>query len=102
MEELNSCTGFDWDEHNMIKNIENHSVKPEECEETFFNKPLLVKSDLLHSEGEDRYLALGQTNSKRHLFIAFTIRKHLIRAISYRDMTKKERRVYYEAKNTQI
>jgi len=44
---------------------------------------------------EKRYLALGSTNSGRCLTIVFTIRKkNLIRVISARDMSRKERKAY--------
>jgi len=41
-----------------------------------------------------RFYALGQTDMKRFLFIAFTVRNNLIRVISARDMSREERRVY--------
>jgi len=91
---LLSCTGFDWDDGNIHKNWIKHKVTPPECEQIFFNHPLIILNDIQHSENENRYYALGQTNTNRLLFIAFTIRKNLIRVISARDMHKKERRVY--------
>ncbi|MCD4774059.1 MAG: BrnT family toxin [Bacteroidales bacterium] len=50
------------------------------------------------------YYLLGSTDSQRLLFIVFTIRESLIRVISARDMSKKERKIYYEQlkKNTKI
>jgi hypothetical protein len=98
---LSNCTGFDWDEGNTSKNWLNHKVTPTECEQVFFNQPLVVEGDLKHSKKENRYYALGQTDQKRTLFVAFTVRNNLIRVISARDMSRKERRVYNnEQKNT--
>ncbi len=91
---LQDGLGFDWDEGNLDKNWQRHGVAFWECEEVFFNRPLVVQSDPEHSGAEARYFALGQTDSGRLLFVAFTIRRKLIRAISFRDMTAKERRVY--------
>lgn len=91
---LSGCTGFDWDEGNSKKNWITHKVSPAECEQIFFNKPLLVKDDAQHSETEKRFLALGQTDTGRSLFIAFTFRNDLIRVISARVMSRKEREVY--------
>jgi len=48
----------------------------------------------LGSNTETRYYALGQTDDERQLFIVCTIRDNLIRVISARDMSKKEREVY--------
>jgi uncharacterized protein len=91
---LEDCDGFDWDEGNLEKNRETHGIAFWECEEAFLNRPLVVQPDDQHSVRERRYYALGQTETGRPLFIAFTIRKKLIRPISARDMTAKERRVY--------
>ncbi len=75
-----------------------------ECEQVFFNKPLIVADDLKHSQKEKRWFVLGRTELDRKLFIVFTIRKKFIRIISARDMTRKERKVYNEEikKHTEI
>jgi hypothetical protein len=91
---LDSCTGFDWDDENAHKNWERHRVTPEEAEEVFFNEPLVVRSDVRHSKREKRHYALGQTGGGRLLFVAFTIRRCLLRVISARDMNERERDVY--------
>ena len=91
---LKNCIGFQWDKGNSFKNWISHKVEIAECEEVFFNTPLLVAGDLEHSLNEERFYALGVTNQGRKLFIAFTVRKKLIRVISARDMSKKERVIY--------
>jgi uncharacterized DUF497 family protein len=60
----------------------------------FFNKPLLVVDDPKHSQGEKRYYVLGRTDLGRLLFIAFTVRGKIIRVLSARDMSRKERNAY--------
>ncbi len=91
---LSDCAGFDWDENNSKKNWIKHKVTPAECEQVYFNQPLIVKDDVQHSERERRFLVLGKTDKNRSLFIAFTFRNDLIRVISARDMSRKEREVY--------
>ena len=91
---LDECVGFDWDEANVEKNWERHGVSPEEAEDIFFNEPLVVRLDVRHGQSEKRYYALGQTNSGRLLFAAFTTRRGLIRMISTRDMNRAEAEVY--------
>jgi len=86
--------GFDWSGGNAEKNWDRHGVTPTETEQVYFNRPLLVADDHLHSEKEKRLYVLGQTDSRRELFIVFTMRGKLIRVISARDMNRKERRVY--------
>ena len=93
-ERLAECEGFDWDAANAGKIWERHRVAPAESEEVFFNRPLLVRDDEGHSATEDRFYVLGQTDAGRLLFIVFTIRGQLIRVISARDMSRKERKVY--------
>ena len=92
--EIEKCIGFDWDEGNILKNWEKHGVSASECEQIFFNFPLIASPDEIHSIRETRFYALGHTDARRCLFISFTIRKDLIRVISARDMNRKERRIY--------
>lgn len=94
-----SVTSFEWDEHNREKNQTKHGVAPEECEEIFFNLPLLLQEDSKHSQQETRWYALGKTRKDRRLFIAFTMRHNKIRVISARDMSKHERLIYAKAQN---
>jgi uncharacterized protein len=93
---LENCEGFEWDEANSRKNWYLHEVTDGECEDIFFNLPLIIASDKKYSISEIRFYALGITDANRWLFIAFTIRNNLIRVISARDMTKSEERIYAE------
>ena len=87
---LQSCTGFQWDDGNATKNWDSHDVTQAECEQVFFNQPLVVRRDKRHSVLETRYYALGRTDADRLLFICFTVRDESIRVISARDMTPNE------------
>ncbi len=98
MIDFNKISGFEWDEFNQNKNWLKHKVFWTECEEVFFNDPLLIYQDEKHSNIEQRFYVLGKTGSFRHLFIVFTIRNCKIRIISARDMNKKEKLEY--EKNT--
>jgi uncharacterized DUF497 family protein len=91
---LRKCIGFEWDEGNLLKNWEKHKVSGSECEQVFFNRPLVTLPDWAHSHVEPRFYALGQTDAARCLFIAFTVRNDLIRVISARDMSRRERKVF--------
>ena len=90
------CIGFQWDDGNSEKNWIAHQARKSECEQVFFNQPLIVGNDEKHSAVESRYYVLGQTDGSRQLFIVCTIRSELIRVISARDMSKKEREVYQQ------
>ena len=91
---LFNCIGFEWDQHNVDKIWNKHHVSASQCEELFFNQPLIIADDIKHSQKENRYYALGQSDTGRMLFVVFTIRTLLIRVISARDMNKKEKEVY--------
>jgi len=91
---FHECIGFEWDQHNIEKNWEKHNVTPLECEQVFFNQPLVIADDIKHSQAEQRFYALGKTDLNRELFVVFTIIKKKIRIISARDMNKKEKRSY--------
>lgn len=88
--------GFDWDAGNVAKSAGKHGVGWWEAEQVFFNDPLVVRTDVQHSQHETRYHALGRTNEGRLLHITFTLRSDgtRIRVISARDMHRKERAIY--------
>jgi uncharacterized DUF497 family protein len=92
--DISECVGFQWNKGNSQKNWDKHQVTGSECEQVFFNQPLLVKDDISHSKTESRYYALGRTDANRQLFLVFTVRENLVRVISARDMSQRERKVY--------
>jgi uncharacterized protein len=93
------ASGFDWDAGNERKSVDKHRVTQSEAEQAFFNQPLLVLEDDRHSFAEARFHALGRTNEGRRLHITFTLRRGgaLIRVISARDMSARERLAYEES-----
>lgn len=87
-------TGFDWDEGNRNKNFQKHRISNSECEQIFFNEPLIILDDARHSQKEHRHAAFGFTDEHKKLTVIFTLRSNLIRVISARAMNKKERAFY--------
>ena len=94
MEGLARAIGFEWDEWNADKIWEKHQVSHAECEQVLFSEPSIVAEDAEHSKAEPRYYVLGVTEQGRKLFLVFTLRRTLIRVITARDMSRKERRIY--------
>jgi len=94
---ISECIGFQWDKGNEAKSLIKHHVSQGEAEQIFFNEPLILQEDEKHSKNEVRFLALGRTDEERFLFAVFTIREKLIRIISVRDMSRKERSFYEKA-----
>jgi uncharacterized protein len=63
-----------------------------------FSDPLaLTIPDPLHSEEEDRFITLGESNRWRLLVVCSTDRGGKIRMISARAATRRERKNYEEA-----
>jgi uncharacterized protein len=102
MDHDTEATEFEWDEGNAEKNWVRHRVTQTECEEVFFNRPLVVSEDEVHSVDERRFFALGQTEAGRLLFVAYTIRNERVRVISARDMIRSERRAYEHARAEEL
>jgi len=94
-----SLTGFDWDDGNIYKNENKHGLNYKVIEEIFFNEPLLIVEDFSHSHGECRCVAFGQDNNHHKIMVVFAVRDGLIRVISARTMTKKEKHFYETNKN---
>jgi uncharacterized protein len=92
--QIQTAEGFDWDTGNDKKNVLKHAVSCLEAEQVFAHQPLLLNLDLKHSQRESRYRALGKTAEGRYLHVSFTLRGRLIRIISVRDMSKRERKSY--------
>ena len=95
-DEFEDIAGFQWDEGNADKNRITHNVENWQCEQVFFNSPLLILGDLKHSATEKRWAAFGHPDDGRLLAVVFRKRRNLIRIISARDMNRKERRFYEE------
>ena len=100
MTNFDSISGFQWDKGNISKNWEKHRVSISECEEIFFNQPLIVADDDKHSGLEKRFFALGKTDRGKRLFLVFTVRKDQIRVISARSMNRKEEDIYDKRENS--
>ncbi|MBI3896567.1 MAG: BrnT family toxin [Acidobacteria bacterium] len=95
-----NIVGFQWDEGNSQKNWRRHGVTQTEAEQVFLNRPLVIGDDTKHSTREQRYFVLGQTDAGRELMVVFALRGSMLRVISARPMSLRERRVYAEAESS--
>ncbi len=86
----------EWDKDKATSNRSKHGVSFEEAG-TVFDDPLYVDFyDPDHSEDEERYLIVGESNRGRLLIVAYTERGDSMRLISAREVTRTEREVYEE------
>lgn len=88
---------FVWDQGNQSKNWLKHHVTSTEAEEPFFDPMRKEFADPVHSKLETRHIIIGQTNKRRLLYVAYTLRANKIRVISARDTNNKERSLYEKA-----
>ncbi len=87
---------FEWDENKAEKNQAKHSVLFDEAK-TVFNDPYYVDFyDPDHSDEEYRYIIIGYSELHRLLIVSYIERKNVIRLISAREATKREREAYEE------
>lgn len=84
-----------WKESFVDKIECKHRVTPEEVEQVLFSKPHVCRAEKGRIQGEDLYVAYGQTAAGKYL-VVFSIHKYQRAAlpISARDMTQAERRYY--------
>ncbi|MXV83136.1 BrnT family toxin [Candidatus Poribacteria bacterium] len=87
---------FEWDKNKAASNLSKHGVSFDEAR-TAFDDPLYIDFyDPDHSYDEHRYIIIGQSRQNNLLVIAYTERGNVIRLISARQATRKERETYEE------
>ncbi|MGA2181713.1 MAG: BrnT family toxin [Bryobacteraceae bacterium] len=84
---------FDWDAAN-IRHLACHAVSPDEAEQCCRHDPLIVAEQFIN--GEERYLALGETDAARRLAFVFTIRRGRVRFVTAYRMTPEQQELYEE------
>lgn len=93
-------TGFQWDNANSNKNHAKHGIGCPEAESVFLSSALRILEDPKHSTPtESHWHAFGISSHQRPLSITFTLRPPLIRIISARPMSSRERKSYGHQKN---
>lgn len=90
---------FSWDARKALNNLKKHAVSFEEAATVFVDPDALDWDDAEHSYAEQRSKRLGSSLSGRVLIVVYTQRrlKHgqeVIRIISARQATRKERQAY--------
>ena len=87
---------FQWDEKKDRSNQKKHGISFLEAQTVFYDEHAIEFPDPDHSSAEDRYLLLGLSLRLRVLLICHCLRESesVIRIISARKATKKERAVY--------
>lgn len=87
---------FAWDPTKDSQNRRKHRVSFAEAETVFVDEHALLIDDPEHSTAEDRFILLGLSAKLRILVVAHAYREDqgLIRIISARKATRRERDIY--------
>jgi len=85
---------FDWDPSKAQRNLERHGVSFPEAATVFADVLGWTFFDPDHSRDEDRFLTIGTSNTGRLLIVSHTEEDDLVRIISAREVTRRERRDY--------
>ena len=90
---------FSWDARKALHNLKKHGVSFEEGATVFVDPDALDWDDPEHSYSEQRSKRLGSSIAGRILIVVYTQRRlihgqELIRIISARQATRKERKAY--------
>ena len=89
-------TRFEWDPKKAQLNLQKHRVSFEDARTVFSDERALLIDDPDHSEGEDRFVLLGLSQSLRLLVVVHCYRAegHVIRIISARKADAEEQSIY--------
>lgn len=92
---------FEWDEAKAASNLTKHGVDFSEAMGVMLDPLLMTRYDDEHSDDEERWVSLGRSEQGRvlvvvHTFTATGPETALVRVISARLPTKRERQQYEE------
>lgn len=88
---------FEWDENKEQKNIAKHGIDFSTAVLVFGDNNRIEFFDEKHSESEDRYITIGAINGIiTILYVVYTEREDVIRVISARSATRREKEAYYD------
>lgn len=90
---------FEWDNEKNISNKEKHKIGFEEAALVFDDPFHIELYDSVHSDKEDRFLAIGTVMNILIVLVVYTERNDRLRIISARPATNKEKELYYDAVN---
>ena len=87
---------FEWDAAKAATNVLRHGVDFDEASTVFADGLSATGRDPDHSIGEARFLTFGLSSKGRLLAVSHTDRGGVVRIISARAATRKEKQIYEE------
>ena len=91
-----SALRFEWDRRKSDLNARKHGVTFEDAQTAFLDEAGLLIADPDHSADEERFILLGTTATAKLVVVChcYRTRDDIIRLISARRATRKERATY--------
>lgn len=83
---------FEWDRDKASSNLKKHKVSFDEAVTVFYDPLAATFNDPDHSVGEERFLTVGYSFRGRLLVVSYAEAATIIKIISARRTTAKERR----------
>jgi uncharacterized DUF497 family protein len=87
---------FTWGPKKAAANLRKHGVGFPEAATAFADPHSITIADPDHSVGEERFVLIGQSDRRRLVVVAHVERGDLIRIISARPASRRERNTYEE------
>ena len=87
---------FVWDNNKALSNIRKHGVSFEEASTVLADFLSVTIPDPLHPDNEERLITIGQSERERLLVVVHTEQGEVIRLISARRATVRERKRHEE------
>ena len=88
---------FDWDDAKEAANIKKHGVDFLEAQTVFYDSLAVTLFDDESSSDEERFLLIGHSAKSRTVLVVYAEKiENMIRIISARTLTAKERKDYEE------
>lgn len=88
---------FEWDDDKEQINIKKHGIDFSTAALVFGDSNRTEKYDETHSDDEDRYITIGSIGGVVIVMVVYTERSGVIRIISARTASRREREAYYHA-----
>jgi uncharacterized protein len=90
---------FRWDPVKARSNLRRHRISFERAAEIFGDPLLLTVPDVRHSRDEPRLFSIGRTADNALLVVSHTESSDMIRIISARKATPRERKTYEQGED---
>ena len=84
-----------WDPMKARANLAKHGVRFSDAESVLFDPGALTRKDE-DAEGEQRFISVGSDAMGRVLTVVYSYQEEVIRMISARQASRRERRAYEE------